>query len=73
MVEKLTLFPKVHYCPLLLKAPTATKFLYMREAIRDKNRLKHILENIEKIQEAVEGYNFEQLNKDHIRFAAISL
>jgi len=45
----------------------------MREAIRDKNRLKHILENIEKIQEAVEGYNFEQLNKDHIRFAAISL
>ena len=44
----------------------------MREAIRDKNRLKHILENIEKIQKAVEGYNFEQLNKDHIRFAAIS-
>ena len=44
----------------------------MREAIKDKNRLQHILDNIERIQNAVQGNNFEQLKNDHILFAAIS-
>ena len=44
----------------------------MREQIRDKNRLEHMLDQICKIQEAAEGYSFEQFDADSIRFAAIS-
>ena len=44
----------------------------MREQVRNKNRLEHMLEYIEKAQEAAEGYSFDQFCNDPIRFAAIS-
>lgn len=44
----------------------------MREQLKDKNRLGHILEQIEKIQEATKGFSYEQFCGDHLRFAAIS-
>ena len=44
----------------------------MREQVRNKNRLEHMLEYIEKAQEAAEGYSFNQFCNDPIRFAAIS-
>ncbi len=44
----------------------------MREQVRNKNRLEHMLEYIEKAQEAAEGYSFDHFCNDPIRFAAIS-
>ncbi len=44
----------------------------MREHLRDKNRLEHILENISRIEDATKDYTFEQFDHDTIRFAAIS-
>ena len=44
----------------------------MRESLRDKNRLEHMLDNISKVQDAANGFSFEQFCDDPIRFAAIS-
>ena len=44
----------------------------MRELLRDRNRLEHILDNIKKAQDAAKGFTFEQFSEDPIRFAAIS-
>ena len=44
----------------------------MREILRDKNRLEHILEQICNAEKAAEGFTFEQFCNDSIRFAAIS-
>ena len=44
----------------------------MRELLRDKNRLEHMLEHICKAEDAAKGFTFEQFNNDPIRFAAIS-
>lgn len=44
----------------------------MREAIRDKNRLEHIIDLIDKVLDAAEGKNFAQFNADPILFGAIA-
>ncbi len=44
----------------------------MREAIRDKNRLEHIIDHIDKVLDAAEGKNFAQFNADPILFGAIA-
>jgi len=44
----------------------------MREVLRDKNRLEHILEQIYNVEDAAKGFTFEQFENDPIRFAAIS-
>ena len=44
----------------------------MRESLRDRNRLEHMLENINKALSAAEGFTFEQFSEDSVRFAAIS-
>ena len=44
----------------------------MREALRDRNRLEHMLDHINKAQDAAQGFSFEQFCEDPIRFAAIS-
>ena len=44
----------------------------MRESLRDKNRLEHMLEQICKAEDAAKGFTFEQFSDDPIRFAAIS-
>ena len=36
----------------------------MREAIRDKNRLEHIIDHIDKVLDAAEGKTFAQFNAD---------
>ena len=44
----------------------------MREVIRDKNRLEHILDHIEKVLNAAQGKSFEQFSEDPILFGAIA-
>ena len=44
----------------------------MRELLRDKNRLEHMLEQICKAEDAAKGVTFEQFCNDPIRYAAIS-
>ena len=44
----------------------------MRELLRDKNRLEHMLEQICKAEDAAKGFTFEQFCNDPIRYAAIS-
>ena len=44
----------------------------MREVIRDKNRLEHILDHIEKVLDAAQGKSFEQFSEDPILFGAIA-
>ncbi len=44
----------------------------MREAIRDKNRLEHIIDHIDKVLDAAEGKTFAQFNADPILFGAIA-
>ncbi len=43
----------------------------MRETLRDKGRLEHILEQIIKVEDATQDITFEQFSSDHIRFAAL--
>ncbi len=43
----------------------------MREPVRDKGRLEHILECISNINEFVEGLPFEQIVGDKMRYFAI--
>ena len=44
----------------------------MRELLRDKNRLEHILDQIRNAENAASGITFEQFDGDPILFAAIS-
>lgn len=44
----------------------------MREQIRDKHRLEHILDHIEKVLNAAEGKTFAEFNDDPILFGAIA-
>ncbi|MCR4943599.1 MAG: DUF86 domain-containing protein [Clostridium sp.] len=44
----------------------------MREALRDKNRLEHILEQITRLEQAASGITFEEFDSDSILFAAVS-
>ena len=44
----------------------------MREQLKDRNRLEHILEQIQRVHDAVEGLNYESFYNDSIRFAALS-
>ncbi len=44
----------------------------MREPIRDKNRLEHIIDHIEKVLDASEGKDFAQFKDDPILFGAIA-
>lgn len=44
----------------------------MRELLRDRNRLEHMLEQICKAEDAAKGFTLEQFSNDPIRFAAIS-
>ena len=43
----------------------------MREPIRDKGRLEHILESIDNIFEFADGKTFEQIQKDKMCYYAI--
>ena len=40
----------------------------MRERLRDKNRLEHMLEHIGKVLSAAEGKTFAEFNDDPILF-----
>lgn len=42
----------------------------MRESLKDKNRLEHMLERIDFVLDAANGYTYEQFCNDKIRFAA---
>ena len=44
----------------------------MREPLKDRNRLEHMLERIDFVLDAVKGYTYEQFCNDKIRFAAVS-
>ena len=44
----------------------------MREPLRDKNRLEHMLEHIEKVLNAAKGKSFAEFNDDPILFGAIA-
>ena len=44
----------------------------MREPLRDKNRLEHMLDHIDKILSAAEGKTFAEFNEDPILFGAIA-
>ena len=44
----------------------------MREPLRDKNRLGHMLEHIEKVLNAANGKSFTEFNDDPILFGAIA-
>ena len=44
----------------------------MREPLKDKNRLEHMLERIDFVLDAAKGYTYQQFADDKIRFAAIS-
>ena len=44
----------------------------MREPLRDKNRLGHMLEHIEKVLNAAKGKSFAEFNDDPILFGAIA-
>ena len=44
----------------------------MREPLRDKNRLEHMLEHIGKVLSAAEGKTFAEFNDDPILFGAIA-
>ena len=43
----------------------------MREPVRDKGRLIHVLNAIDEILEYTEGVSYEQLCTDKIRFSAV--
>lgn len=44
----------------------------MREQVRDKNRLEHMLDHIGKVLSAAEGKTFDVFNNDPILFGAIA-
>jgi uncharacterized protein with HEPN domain len=44
----------------------------MREPIRDKNRLEHILTNIHNVQNAAKDVDFNKFNNDPILFGAVA-
>ena len=44
----------------------------MREPLKDKNRLEHMLEHIGKVLTAAEGKTFAEFNDDPILFGAIA-
>ncbi|MBR0243426.1 MAG: DUF86 domain-containing protein [Bacteroidaceae bacterium] len=44
----------------------------MREPLRDKSRLEHMLGHIEKVLNAAEGKTFAEFNEDPILFGAIA-
>ena len=44
----------------------------MREPLRDKSRLEHMLDHIEKVLNAAEGKTFAEFNDDPILFGAIA-
>ncbi|MBR5167370.1 MAG: DUF86 domain-containing protein [Salinivirgaceae bacterium] len=44
----------------------------MREPLKDRNRLEHILERIDFVLNTAAGYTFQQFCDDKIRIAAIS-
>ena len=43
----------------------------MREQARDRNRLEHILDNIDKILNIAKGKTFAEFNEDPLLFGAI--
>lgn len=43
----------------------------MREQIKDKGCLEHILKSIERIEHFVEGVDFNDFKKDELRYFAI--
>ena len=43
----------------------------MREPVRDKGRLEHIIESVNNIYEFVEGYEPDQILTDKVRYFAI--
>lgn len=47
------------------------KFKYMREALRDPERLKHMMEAISNVREFSEGMTEEKLLNDKLHFYAI--
>ena len=44
----------------------------MREPHKDRNRIEHMLERIDFVLNAADGYTYQQFCDDKIRFAAIS-
>ena len=44
---------------------------FMREPIRDKNRLQHILQAIDTILSRIDGVTFEDLKNDKMLFGGI--
>ena len=55
---------------MLLKVLTETRYLFMREPIRDKSRLEHILQAITKIEEYTKGMTKQQLLEDSLHLHA---
>ena len=50
---------------------TVTKFLFMREPVRDRERLQHIIEASDFIIEHTEGVNFETFLSDKLLYGAL--
>ena len=44
----------------------------MREQVRDRNRLEHMMDQIEKITKIADGKTFEEFNDDPVLFGAIA-
>ncbi len=45
----------------------------MREPLRDKSRLEHMLGHIEKVLNAAEGKTFAEFNEDPILFGVLGV
>ena len=56
--------------PFAKKLSILTKFLFMREQTRDKDRLEHIIEAIENVESYTEGIEKDMLSTDKLRLHA---
>ena len=57
---------------MLNKVLIRIKFLFMREKIRDKGRLEHMLEAIDIILERTSGMTIESLTNDKVLFGGLA-
>ena len=50
---------------------TEIKNLFLREPIRDKGRLEHIIEYAENVEQMIKDVTFEQFNEDKVLYFAV--
>ena len=72
MAEKWIWFQRMVFLLLPVHMLIATKFFFMREAIRDLGRLQHMLEHIDRATEFLNGKSLADLeNEAVLRYAVV--